>query len=430
MISRNSRVSFKRLVLLVALTTAIAAHMADARAIVLGLFYAEVKVKTESEIIAGLDEPTRRLLLSMPATVRTEMVELIRQSLPLLEQSTSVLIEKIDKAVEGRINQLVCTGQAMGIGVAEEFKAGLLGTDRPKPVKELVDVWDARYKKFESVSARSIAIAYEDFLHQAGITACRLADSSPAQRISDLRTEARQKWRVWMEIEKACVAPADCLGKRYEEVQALVAKADPRDVNQAQSKAALADVKLVKPQGGVWAWFRSAIGSPRWAGVDATWMAHETELEKLRNVQRALEATTAMRVSTAKRYLTDGISGVLAAEDAVQKAKALLSSTDPAANDNAAAAAQAAMRGKTDIVTQMDLAALGDSSLSTEVDAAKKRLRTIEEDAAKVVSDADAYKKAIAVAAAAAARAKAERDAEREQREAERLMTPLHLLVY
>lgn len=73
-----------------------------------------------------------------------------------------------------------------------------------------------------------------------------------------------------------------------------------------------------------------------------------------------------------------------------------------------------------DIVTQIDLAALGDSSLSTEVDAAKKRLRTIEEDAAKVVSDADAYKKAIAVAAAAAARAKAERDAARAQREAER----------
>lgn len=419
MINQKSRFSVKRLTLLAAVT-AIAAHMADARAIGLGLFYAEVKVKTESEIIAGLDEPTRRLLLSMPATVRTEMVELIRQSLPLLEQSTSVLIEKIDKAVEGRINQLVCTGQAMGIGVAEEFKAGLLGTDRPKPVKELVDVWDARSKEFKSVSARSIAIDYEDLLHQAGITACRLADASPAQRISDLRTEARQKWRVWMEIEKTCAVPADCLGKRYEEVQALVAKADPRDVNQAQSKAALANVKLVEPQGGVWAWFRSAIGSPRWAGVDATWIAHETELEKLRNVQRALEATTAMRVSTAKRYLTDGISGVLAAEEGVLKAKALLSPTDPAANDKAAATVQAAMNGKTAIVAQIDLAALGDSSLLTDVDAAKKRLIAIEEDAAKVLRDADAYKKAIAVAAAAAARAKAERDAARAERAAER----------
>lgn len=414
------RVSVRRWSVMTAASLILTAHVADAAAQALGLFYAEVKVKTESEIIAGLDEPTRRLLLSMPATVRTETVELIRQSLPLIEQSTSALLEKIDKVIEGRINQLVCAGQAMGIGVAEEFKAGLLGTDRPKPVKELVDAWDERSREFKTVSARSIAIDYEDLLHQAGITACRLADAGPAQRISDLRTEARQKWRVWGEIEKTCAAPADCLGKRYEAVQAMVAKADPRDLVQAKSKAALANVKLVEPEKGMWASLRSAMGSPRWAGVDATWIAHETELEKLRNVQRSLEATTAMRLTTAKRYLTDGISGVLAAEDALVKAKAVLSATDTAANDKAAAAAQVAIKGKDAILGQLSQALVGDPSLQPDVEAARKRMSRIDEDAAKVVTEAGTNRRTIADASAAAARAQAERAAARADRDAER----------
>ena len=125
----------------------------------LGLFYAEAKIKTESEFIAGLDEPTRKLIAVMPETVRKEVVELLRQGLPLVEKSMRDFINDLDTRLERRINQLVCSGQAVGQGVAEEVKGVIVG-QRPTPVRELMDGYDGRGKTFKAESARSIAIDY------------------------------------------------------------------------------------------------------------------------------------------------------------------------------------------------------------------------------------------------------------------------------
>jgi hypothetical protein len=384
-----------------------------------GLFYAEAKVKTESEIIAGLDEPTRKLIAGMPETFRKETVELLRQTLPLIEKSMTDFLKEVDTRVERRINQLVCSGQAAGQGIAEELKGVVVG-ERPTPVRELVDRYDGRSTKFDGRSARSIAIDYEDFLQQAGITACRLVADAGTQRVDDVRVQARERWRTWTEIESQCANPADCLVKRHVAVRELVVKADSRDVERAEAKRELAEVKLIEPERGLWARTTALFGFERWAASKADWLAYEAQLVKLRAIERKVSTAKGARTTLARRYLSDAKAAVLEAERVIETAKARLSDSVPTANEAAKKDAAAAGAPRTELIAQLDQAVMGDADLKDEAELCRKKLRDLEATAASIARLADTKNQAIAAVAAEAARRAKERQEAIEAARAER----------
>lgn len=370
-----------------------------------GLFYAKVKVKTESEIVAGLDEPTRSLIASLPESARKEAVEFARQALPELDKSVISYIDRIDLLIENRLNQLVCTGQAVGQGVAEELK-GVILNEKPKPIAALALEFDDREKNFRYTSARSIAISYEDFLQQAGIAACRLVDTAGTQRINTLRVQSRDKWRMWLAIEETCSDPHDCLLKQHALVSATVKAADPRDAEATSASKLLGEVVLLQK-------------STRWFSTDVkNWVAFEKELLKLRDIDRSVSAAAALRVSVAQRYLSDAESLVLDGEKAILSARGRLSQSSSSENDAAKAEAVKARANEVAAVEQAKLAGIGDASNLAKAMDLEHRVAKIEAESKAIVSAADGNNANLSKAAADAAARAQERQAEIERRRA------------
>lgn len=355
----------------------------------LGLFYAEAKISTHSEIIAGLDEPTRRLIEGMPENVRKEVVESLRQSLPLINKSLAEFLQDVDLRLEKRINQLVCSGQALGQGAAEEIR-GVIVRERPTPVRDLLDAYFKRGKRFESESALYLAISYEDFLQQAAITACRLADDAGLNRVNEIRIDAREFWRMWVDIEKQCTKPSECLPMRYKKVESLIASSDPRDVEAVDAKKLLAQVSLKPASAGglnILSWLPSE---------KAAWLASETELLKLRTIERTLGAAKGLRITLAKRYLTDATVAMLSVEQALVKARSRLSDSVTADNEFARADATNAIAPRASILEQVNKAIVGEPSLKAEGEAVLSRLKASDSGAAEVAAIADKKNKDIA----------------------------------
>lgn len=374
------------------------------------LFYAKVKVKTESEIIAGLDEPTRNLIAGLPADAQKQAVEFVRQSLPLLDKSINGYIERVDLLIENRLNQLVCAGQAVGQGVAEEIK-GVILNEKPKPIEDLAMSFEEREKNFRHSSARSIAISYEDFLQQAGIAACRLVDPAGTQRINKLRAQSRDKWRMWVAIEDTCSNPHDCLQKQYGLISATVKAADPRDVEGTSATKQLAEVALLQK-------------STRWFSSDVrNWGAFEDELMKLRTIDRGLSAAKALRISVASRYLADSEALVLEGEKDILAARGRLHATNRSENDAAIALAVKARVNELSAIEQARLASTGDASNRPKATELENRVIKNEAESKGIIDVAGKNNAAItaaAEAAAAAAAAKAARQAEIDAYRAER----------
>ncbi len=277
-----------------------------------------------------------------------------------------------------------------------------LRRERPKPLLELAQQFDAR-KGFDPASARYIAIGYFDFLHSAGVTACQLADGDAKARADKMRAQARQRLRIWEEIEDMCTSPAECMTKRYAAVHQVVANADPRDVENAGSRAALINVNLVQPEQGVRAWLASLAGITRWSTSKADWLSYEEELGKLRHIERSLHWATSLRQTVASALLTESETALIGAELSLVKAKAQLSNSSIASNNKAKADAAAALPQRT-VVADLKQAETHDGRLKAAVEAARKRLKAVEDLAVEISTSADNYNKTIAAAAAEAER--------------------------
>ncbi len=359
------------------LALACAIPFQDAHAL-LGILYgrADVNVKTHSEIIAGLDEPTRKLIQGFPLEVQTQIVELLKQSLPLLNRSVSAMLQDVDTRLERRINQAVCSGQALGQGMADEVKAVFTGST-VHPSSALVADYDLRIQRFESRSARSIAARYEDFLHRAAITACRAADNSVIERANNLRLLGRERWRTWTEIEAECESPSHCLVKRHSIIAVLLKTADSRDLAEVGAAQSFVDVKAELPPGG---WL--GMGSPDWTAV-------EDELLKLRRIERAVSAAEGMRLSLARTRMQESTSTVATSETAMAAAENRLAARTIPENNAAAKESRDALPAKrAELVANIDLAVQGDASLKDVGSALKARLTALDTRSSQVQTKA------------------------------------------
>lgn len=377
---------------------------------IFGVLYAEAKinVKTEHQIVAGLDDKTRAMILSMAPQVRAEAIAFLREAVPLVGEEMSQFLNRLDLVLENRINGLVCAGQGLAKGVAEELGAAWRN-ERPKPLIELSLEFDKR-KGFDAKSAKYITLGYYDFLHNAAITSCQLADSDAKKKVEKMRAEARQRLRIWEEIEGTCVAPSDCLAKRYSQVSETVQNADRRDVENAGAKAGLAAVKLVQAKTGVVPWMASLVGRTHWVADDAQWLAYETELSKLRMVERGVDYARGLRQTTARARLASVSSAIVNTEAALIPLVSSVGSVSAATNTKAQQDAAALIASKSVWISELALASTEDTGLKAGIEATTQRLKTLEVSIVALATQVASHNKAISDR-------EAEQTRRREQRE-------------
>ena len=401
---------------LVGVTFAIALSMAslDAKA-VFGLLYAEAKVniKTEHQIVAGLDDKTRAMILGLPDQARAQAIKFLQEAVPLVNEGLAQFLARLDSVLENRINGLVCSGQGLAKGVAEELGAAWR-KERPKPLIELAVDFDTR-KGFDSKSARYLTFGYYDFLHNAAVTSCQLADGDAKSKVERMRAEARQHLRIWEEIEGICTTPAECLSTRYSSITELLAKSDRRDVENAEAKPALAAVKLVQVKSGVLPWITSLVGKTHWVADDAQWVAYEAELGKLRLIERSVDYARSLRQQTAKARLATVLGAIVNSEAALISIASTVSTSSIASNSKAEQDAIGLVKAKATWIAELARASANDSGLKSEVDGATQRLKALEVSIVSLTAQVTSNNKLIAEREAEQARL---RDERRQMREA------------
>lgn len=362
----------------------------------IGLLYGEAKVsiKTEHQFVAGLDEQTRRLIQGLAPQIRGEAIQFLRDAVPILDEGTAQFLNRLDTFLENRINGLVCSGQGLAKGLAEELGAAWRN-ERPKPLLELAQDFDAR-KGFDPKTAKYITLSYYDFLHNAAITSCQLADSDAKTRVEKMRAEARKRARVWEEIEGRCASPSECLTNRYAEISQLVATSDARDIQNAGATAGLAAVRLVQPKSGVLPWLNSLFGRTGWVAQDANWVSYETELVKLHTIARSIEFTRNLRQQTAKARYNTALASIASAEGAIVPHVASVGMASAAVNTKAEQDAKALIAGQTSWTADLNSALAGDGTLKTEVDGALQRIKALNTSVATMTTQVVANNAAIA----------------------------------
>lgn len=358
----------------------------NAHAVLGAFFYA--KVKTESEVIAGLDEPTRKLIESLPANIRAEAVKALVEAQPLIDQSIAKYFEDLDTRLANRIDQIGCVLANTTTGAVESLK-GPWGDKTP--ITTLKNDYDSR-KHFEPRKVENLAFTYTDLVAAIAKAGCGVYDPVGKDIVAEFRSVARIRMSTWRQIKDLCTTPADCLEKRYAYVGQLIANADKRDLEFTKAKASYEQVNG-KPV--------SKIGTGIFADRSLKWTADENELVKLYAIDRSIDTAQALRAQNGKLYMRDAGLVLSKAEQSLALAKSKLSTTSAPDNDEAIKHAREAQSYRTEVTDNANAAANAHDSQKPDASRVLARINQIQADATGVVETAGRYKDNIARAAEA-----------------------------
>ena len=70
-------------------------------------------VRTESDVTAGLDAPTRELIGRLPAELRAQVLQLLKDSLPLIDKSVNGYLDRAGVIINETINNASCAATAV-----------------------------------------------------------------------------------------------------------------------------------------------------------------------------------------------------------------------------------------------------------------------------------------------------------------------------
>lgn len=358
----------------------------NAHAIFGAFFYA--KIKTESEVIAGLDEPTRKLIESLPANIRAEAVKALVEAQPLIDQSIAKYFEDLDTRLANRIDQIGCVLSNTATGAVESLK-GPWGDKTP--ITTLKNDYDSR-KHFDPKKVENLAYTYVDLVAAIAKAGCGVYDPKGKEIVAELRSVAGQRMSTWHQLKDLCTTPADCLEKRYAYVGQLIANADKRDLEFTKAKTSYEKVNG-KPV--------SKIGIGFFSDRSLKWTTDENELVKLYAIDRSIDTAQALRAQNGKLYMRDAGLALSKAEQALTLAKSKLNNTSAPDNDEAIKHAGVAQSYRAEVTDNANAAANAHDSQKPDASRVLTRINQIQADATGVVETAGRYKDNIARAAEA-----------------------------
>ncbi|MBV7541965.1 hypothetical protein [Acidovorax sp. sic0104] len=363
-----------------------------AHANVLGAFF-YAHVKTESEVLAGLDEPTRKLIESLPANLRTEAVKLVQEAMPLINDSMEKFLADVDTRLASRIDHIACL---LG-GLIDEAGNTVKGPFADKtPVATLMKEYRAR-KEFDTSTAEKITYTYIDYVKHLARAECTVGagDRTAKAVLTVDRLDAVERMSTWNELKHFCSTPADCLVKRVPYMRELVKNSDSRDVDFTRASAKLEQVKATPVSKHAASWLPDR---------SLKWVADENELVKLHRIERSLEAAQALRSTNAKLYIRDAGIALAKADERLAVAKSHLSSSNKDENNLAGRIVEEALALRQNVVGAATAAIAAHDVQKPEGERVLARFAQVEAEAAQVKRAGQDNNDAIDRRAAAAAK--------------------------
>lgn len=368
-------------------------------------------VKTDSDVTVGLDETTRRLIQGLPDEVKKQVLDLLRQALPLIDTSVEKYLNRVDEIVSNQVNHLQCAGQGFAKGTVEEVSAAIKGRP-PTPLLTLQKQFEDRESAFESRPLIHLAIEYEDFLGRAAVTACQVvSEKTNTDRVASLQAKARPRWRIWYDLEDKCDSPQACLNLRYSHLKELIERSEQRDIERSSVRKTFASVNQ-KPATSDNMFSRLT----RKKTSSGPWIVFETELLKIAEAERALVAVRDLRQTNARNAFNAGTDLLIAAEATEKTASNAVHSTDLASNQRAVALAAQGLANVDEIRRLVNLGGANSLEVQAKVPDALSRLAALKSAAEATSTSANANIKTIQARNAEAEEEYRRKKAEADQR--------------
>ncbi|MER9702506.1 hypothetical protein [Mesorhizobium sp. M0146] len=281
-------------------------------------FEPRARLSFEARAVAGLDGPTRELIATMPEAIRIQILELIKQAKPLIDDSIAKATEGVETALRNTIDEARCQAEGLRETTKDSVDSFLSSlnpfgsTDQPKTFEKLEEEWNTmRAGITYDRKARQIAIATADYLHDLSLVQCKTKIGfQPA--IEGLTTQMSNRGGtsglLWVSLANLCGTADNCLVLRHEQVGKIIETSDKRDVDEANAAALYATI--AKPELLRW-YYRYQFS------IDD----YEPDLLKLQNIERALALATFRRNERARSQLDKIVGLVNAAQKKVKDAK-------------------------------------------------------------------------------------------------------------
>ncbi|BCM19183.1 hypothetical protein [Mesorhizobium sp. J8] len=355
------------------------------------------KASADLEATVGLDQKTREFVDGLPKEVREQILGLLKDALPLIDQSINTYMFRVNEILDKQINHIECAAVGTGEVLGADLKSSLPGMHPPEPVENLQKDKDNTVGSFKAnTKPNTYAQAYADFLYRAAVTSCQVGFADQAGvEVAELQTDVRPRWEVWHRVNGTCNDAAGCYATLSKDLKALLDGSNQQDVAAVDGRKRYA-----------------AIVPPRVPSFFGHWdpSAHERALGDLLAIQTSLGVAKEARLAVAKDALAAASASVLSAEAAIRMAENEVGDKGVESNQNAAQHADAAVADAERIRNELDLAVSKVPEDAHEADALRARFKVVE-DAVKATKDAaSGWINAINARAHAAVQAKQQSD--------------------
>lgn len=185
----------------------------------------------------GLDEPTRTLIENLPLELRKQVIEALKEALPLIDERVTDYLGKVNDIIDAQINHASCAALGTAQGIAHIFGASVTFSS-PTPIGDLDKLWGKTTQKYGlRATPHDVVIGYGDFLARAAVTSCEVAPAAEARETVALeQTNARWRWTVWKRVIKQCSSAEECTATVARQVHDALESADAQDLQQVAAK--------------------------------------------------------------------------------------------------------------------------------------------------------------------------------------------------
>lgn len=254
------------------------------------------QLKGTLKLEAGLDPSTRALIEGMPKEVREQALQLLRDALPLIDESVAKYLGQVDAIMTRQLATIDCSLTGLSKTTIEELLAGLkFWKDGPTMVEDLRNRANALPGRFKWTSTpEDYRVFYGDVLQASRTVACANKDTKTAyeeaMRIRLMLTSEVLPFERMRGLQ--CKDPAECTNLLKLAVAEKLGTLDSRDVASANAQARLDKVVLPKKPWAILSKFDQA------EYVDG--------LQELYAVQNELLMLSVIRVTRFEANLTQG----------------------------------------------------------------------------------------------------------------------------
>lgn len=239
---------------------------------------------------AGIDESTQRFIESLVPEIREQVVQLIKEAMPLIDKSIKSYIEAIDGVLDKQVNHLQCVALGAGKALGVEMKSALPFVGPPEPVSKLAA---DQSKMISGFSRNTTPVVYShrygDFLYRAASAACQVSISPEALvDVRAIQDDVRPRWSTWNRLVNVCNDAHSCAEMQLAELDKEISKADIRDLKEVDAEN-----------------WRQSIKIPSKAGFFSNWdpSQYEKTLISIDDLRNSIKLSYEIRELVAKYYV-------------------------------------------------------------------------------------------------------------------------------